>query len=91
MNRLARTSLFFRKSDLDIFNEVMGANISTENADTIGGFIYGEIGDVPIGGEVLKADGITLTVDEVVGRRISKVRVKGNRNHENTEDGKHAE
>ncbi len=83
--------VFQGKVDLDIFNEVMGANISTENADTIGGFIYGEIGDVPIGGEVLKADGITLTVDEVVGRRISKVRVKGNRNHENTEDGKHAE
>jgi CBS domain containing-hemolysin-like protein len=82
--------VFQGKVDLDIFNEVMGTDISTENADTIGGFIYGEIGDVPIGGEVLKADGVTLTVDEVVGRRITKVRAKGERNQENDEEGKHA-
>lgn len=68
--------VFLGRVDLDIFNEVMGANIATENADTIGGFIYGEIGDVPTGGEVLKSDGITLIVDQVVGRRITKVRAK---------------
>jgi Mg2+/Co2+ transporter CorC len=62
--------------DLDIFNEVMGTEIATENADTIGGYIYGEIGDVPIGGETLKADDVILTVDQVVGRRITKVRAK---------------
>jgi CBS domain containing-hemolysin-like protein len=82
--------VFQGKVDLDIFNEVMGTDISTENADTIGGFIYGEIGDVPIGGEILKADGVTLTVDEVVGRRITKVRAKRERNQENDEEGKHA-
>ena len=82
--------IFQGKVDLDIFNEVMGTNISTENADTIGGFIYGEIGDVPNGGEVLKADGVTLTVDEVVGRRISKVRANGDRHQQDDEDEKHA-
>jgi CBS domain containing-hemolysin-like protein len=68
--------IFLGRVDLDIFNDVMGTEIATENADTIGGFIYGEIGDVPTGGEVLEADGVTLTVDEVVGRRITKVRAK---------------
>ncbi|MDY6845576.1 MAG: hemolysin family protein [Chloroflexota bacterium] len=68
--------VFLGRVDLDIFNEVMGTQISTENADTIGGYIYGEIGDVPIGGETLKADKVTLTVDQVVGRRITKVRAK---------------
>lgn len=68
--------VFLGRVDLDIFNEVMHTSISTENADTIGGFIYGEIGDVPDGGETLHADGITLIVDEVVGRRISKVRAR---------------
>jgi len=68
--------VFQGRVDLDIFNEVMDANIATENADTIGGFIYGEIGDVPSGGEVLDAEGVTLTVDQVVGRRITKVRAK---------------
>jgi len=66
--------VFLGRVDLDIFNEVMETSIDTDNADTIGGFIYGEIGDVPVGGESIEADGITLTVDQVVGRRITKVR-----------------
>ncbi len=66
--------VFQGRVDLDIFNEIMGTTIATDNADTIGGFIYGQIGDVPTGGEHIDADGVTLIVDEVVGRRISKVR-----------------
>jgi CBS domain containing-hemolysin-like protein len=59
--------VFLGRVDLDIFNEMMGSNIRTENADTIGGFIYGEIGDVPTGGEVIEAEGVTLIVDEYGG------------------------
>jgi putative hemolysin len=68
--------LFQGRVDLDIFNEVMGSDIATDNADTIGGFIYGEIGDVPSGGEQLEVGGLILIVDQVVGRRIVKVRAK---------------
>jgi len=68
--------VFQGRVDLDIFNDVMDTDIATENADTIGGYIYGEIGDVPSGGEKVKADGVILTVDQVIGRRISKVRAK---------------
>jgi CBS domain containing-hemolysin-like protein len=68
--------VFLGRVDLDIFNEVMETHIATENADTIGGYIYGEIGDVPTGGEELHADDVTLIVDQVVGRRITKVRAK---------------
>ena len=68
--------VFQGRVDLDIFNEVMESDIKTENADTIGGFIYGEIGDVPSGGEIVEAEGVTLIVDQVVGRRITKVRAK---------------
>lgn len=66
--------VFLGKIDLDIFNEIMGTEIATDNADTIGGYIYGQIGDVPTGGESLDADSVKLIVDEVVGRRINKVR-----------------
>ncbi len=68
--------IFQGRVDLDIFNDVMDTEIATGNADTIGGFIYGEIGDVPTGGEQIEADGVLLIVDEVVGRRISKVRAR---------------
>ena len=68
--------IFQGRVDLDIFNEVMGTDIATDNADTIGGFIYGEIGDVPTGGEQLHFEGLTLIVDQVDGRRIVKVRAR---------------
>jgi len=68
--------IFQGRVDLDIFNDVMDASIATGNADTIGGFIYGEIGDVPTGGEQVQADGITLIVEQVEGRRIAKVRAR---------------
>lgn len=68
--------VFLGRVDLNIFNEIMETHIATENADTIGGYIYGEIGDVPTGGEELHADDITLIVDQVVGRRITKVRAR---------------
>lgn len=70
----AEEYVFQGRVDLDIFNEIMGTAIATDNADTIGGFIYGQIGDVPSGGERIDAEGVTLIVDQVVGRRISKVR-----------------
>lgn len=78
--------VFLGRVDLDIFNEVMDTQIATENADTIGGYIYGEIGDVPTGGEELHADDVTLTVDQVVGRRITKVRAKRDHNGNLEED-----
>ena len=83
--------VFQGRVDLDIFNEIMDSDIDTENADTIGGYIYGEIGDVPSGGEVLKADDITLIVDQVVGRRITKVRARRGKRTDETEEKKHAD
>ncbi|MBW6466132.1 MAG: hemolysin family protein [Brevefilum sp.] len=68
--------IFQGRVDLDIFNEVMDTQIAMDNADTIGGFIYGEIGDVPTGGEQVHADGVTLIVEQVDGRRIAKVRAR---------------
>jgi putative hemolysin len=68
--------IFQGRVDLDIFNEVMDTQIATDNADTIGGFIYGEIGDVPTGGEQVHAEGVTLIVEQVDGRRIAKVRAR---------------
>ncbi len=68
--------IFQGRVDLDIFNDVMETSIATDNADTIGGFIYSEIGDVPSGGEQVQADGVTLIVEQVVGRRIAKVRAR---------------
>ncbi len=66
--------LFQGSIDLDDFNEVMGTQLSKDMADTLGGFMYGEIGKVPSGGERVLVDDIELIVENVTGRRIRKVR-----------------
>lgn len=60
--------------DIDDVNQITGANLSKENSETLGGFIYSELGRVPSPGEVLEAGGLRLIVEEIIGRRIHKVR-----------------
>ena len=60
--------------DMDDFNEVVGANLPRSDADTIGGFLYSRLGHVPTSGESLIVDGLVLTVEHVIARRIRKVR-----------------
>lgn len=66
--------LFSGRISLDDFNDLMESHVVTENADSLGGFIYGELGHVPLQGETITIDGITLKVENVIGRRILKVR-----------------
>ena len=62
--------------DLDDFNEIMNSQLPKEEADTLGGFIYSRIGRVPSGGESVQVDDIKLTVEQVTGRRIRKVKAQ---------------
>jgi CBS domain containing-hemolysin-like protein len=64
---------FQGRINLDDFNEILGTHLAKDNADTLGGYIYGEIGKVPTGGEQLTVDDWTLTVEQVTGRRIRRV------------------
>jgi CBS domain containing-hemolysin-like protein len=66
--------IFQGRVDLDAFNEVMGSHISKDEADTIGGLIYSRLGRVPTVGEEVLDDGLRLTVENVSGLRIRKVR-----------------
>jgi putative hemolysin len=68
--------IFQGRVDLDDFNEIMGSYLPREEADTIGGFIYNRVGRVPSSGENLQIDNLLLTVDQVSGRRIRKVRAR---------------
>lgn len=61
---------------LDELNEIMGTNLPTDNADTLGGLIFNSIGRVPKKGETLTEANVTLTVEELNERRIQKVRAK---------------
>ena len=64
------------RMDLDDVNELLGTHYSKDVADTLGGFIYGEMGRVPVGGEQVTVEGWTLAVEQISGRRIRKVRAR---------------
>lgn len=68
--------LVLGRATIDEFNEITGLNLSDEYADTLGGYIYGQLGRVPQPGEVVRNDNFDFTVEEVVARRILKVKVQ---------------
>jgi CBS domain containing-hemolysin-like protein len=61
--------------DLDDVNAMLSVHIPNEESDTIGGFIYHQLGRMPSSGDEVQADGVRLRVLTVVGRRIKKVRL----------------
>ncbi len=68
--------VFQGRVDLRDFNEVMGSALPTVETETLGGFIYDQVGRVPASGESLQVDDISLTIEQVTGRRIRKVRAR---------------
>ncbi len=65
--------LFLGRIGLDDFNEIMGSNLTSEDADTLGGYIYGRLGHVPNVGETVQEGDLLLVVEQVTARRIRKV------------------
>ncbi len=68
--------IFQGRIDLDDFNEVTNQHLPKDEADTLAGFIYSRMGRVPSNGESLQVDALVLTVEQVSGRRIRKVRAQ---------------
>ena len=62
--------------DIDDVNQITGAQIPKDTSETLGGYIYGRLGKVPIPGETVETGGLRLSVEQVVGRRIRKIRAK---------------
>ena len=68
--------VFDARVDLDDLNRLMDVSLPTEDSDTLGGFIYTELGKVPTVGDQVVFDDMGFTVESVAGRRIKKVRVE---------------
>ena len=70
--------LFNARIDLDEVSELIGVDLTQENdgIDTLGGFIYSQLGRVPEQGESLEYEGRRFTVLSVDSRRIEQVRVE---------------
>lgn len=68
--------IFDAKINLDDFNHMMDMQLPDELSDTLGGFIYAELGKIPDPGETIQTGSVMLEVLSVEDRRIRKVRAK---------------
>jgi len=68
--------VFLGRIDLDDFNEVLGSNIPKVESDTLAGFLYDHFGRVPHDGESIQTAGLLITIEQVIGRRIRRVRAQ---------------
>lgn len=67
--------IFDARINLDDFNHLLNVDLPDILGDTLGGFIYGQLGKIPEAGEVVDTAQLRLEVLDVVGQRIRKVRV----------------
>ena len=60
---------------IDDLNEMFDLRIEKEDFDSVGGFIFNNLGRMPSVGDEVRVDGLVMRVLTVMGRRIKKVRV----------------
>ena len=63
------------KISLDEFNELLDINLTSEDYETLGGFMFAQLDKIPTVGDVVHYSNLTMTVLGTKGRRITKVRV----------------
>jgi hypothetical protein len=78
------------KLSLDELNEELETNLTSEDYDTLGGFIYAQLDKIPTIGDTVHYDGLTLTILGTKGRRITKVKIVRT-NTDGGDDGKSAD
>lgn len=66
------------RAHVDEINEEMGLDLPDDrDFDTIGGFVFSELGRVPVAGEAINwNDEVRITVLEATGRRVERLRIE---------------
>jgi CBS domain containing-hemolysin-like protein len=57
-------------------NELLDLKLPYDEHETLGGYIYGLLGRVPLPGEKVCVDGLEFTIDGIHRRRITRVRIR---------------
>ncbi len=64
------------RANLGDINDTLQVHFPVDEADTLGGFIYSQLGKVPLPGDEVRHENVLLKVINVAGRRIGKVKVQ---------------
>ena len=60
---------------IDELNESLGIDIAADGFDTIGGLVFDQLGKVPVQGDTVHHDRLSIVVVDTVGRRPNMLRV----------------
>jgi putative hemolysin len=60
---------------VDELSELVDAELPTGDWDTVGGLLFNELGRVPVEGESVEVDGLTLVAERVEGNRVGRIRI----------------
>jgi magnesium and cobalt exporter, CNNM family len=61
---------------IDDFNEEFHVALPQEDYNTVGGFVFGELGHAPHEGDTVEYDGLRFTVFETEGNRIERLEIE---------------
>ena len=61
---------------IDDFNEAFGTELDQDDYHTMAGLVFGALGRAPEVGDEVAVDGLSLTVSEVEGSRISQLEIE---------------
>lgn len=59
--------------EVDVLEELFGVDVEEEPYETVGGLVFGSLGEIPRAGQSVECFGVRLTVEEVEGRRVRTV------------------
>ena len=63
-------------ASIDTMNQTLGTSIVADGFDTVGGLVYRELGKMPSPGDTVLVEGLRISVQSVIGRRIRRVKVE---------------
>jgi CBS domain containing-hemolysin-like protein len=63
-------------ASIDIMNQTLGISIVADGFDTVGGLVYRELGKMPSPGDTVLVEGLRISVQSIIGRRIRRVKVE---------------
>jgi putative hemolysin len=64
------------KISISDLNELLGTRIEAEDYETLGGLVYTQLDKIPVVGDVVHYQNLTITVLATKGRRVTKVKVE---------------
>jgi putative hemolysin len=79
-------AIFQGVTPLDDVNETLDLDLTAEDVDSIGGYVYTQLGRIPVPGDTVTTQGAALTVLATTGRRVKKVKVTKQGTREDSND-----